>query len=278
MKKHPALKYFRFDRPGNPHLWCPGCGIPQIWYYTIKAIEELRLDIDKVLWVGGSGCTGRMCTYWIGDYFHTLHGRPLGFATGVKLANPELTLICHMGDGEVSGIGGNHLIQTARRNVDLVAIVVNNFNYGMTGGQFSPTTPRGAFTMTSQLGHIEYPFDLCELAATCGATYVARWTTFQTRPLINSIKKGIRKVGFSFIEIISQCPTQYGRRNRIGDGIQMMKWLKESSIRKKRAEKMPKEELSDRFIIGEFVDTEKAEFGTSLRELIKKREGKGAEN
>ncbi|MCD6471941.1 2-oxoacid:ferredoxin oxidoreductase subunit beta [Candidatus Aerophobetes bacterium] len=278
MKKHPALKYFRFDRPGNPHLWCPGCGIPQIWYYTIKAIEELKLDIDKILWVGGSGCTGRMCTYWIGDYFHTLHGRPLGFATGVKLANPELTVICHMGDGEVAGIGGNHLIQTARRNVDLTAIVVNNFNYGMTGGQFSPTTPRGAFTMTSQLGHIEYPFDLCKLAATCGATYVARWTTFHSRALINSIKKGIQKKGLSFIEVISQCPTQYGRRNKIGNGMQMMKWFKRSSIRKEKAEKTPKEELKDKFIVGEFVDIEKAEFGASLRGLIKKRRKESVKN
>ncbi len=223
------------------------------------------------MWVGGSGCTGRMCTYWAGDYFHTLHGRPLGFATGVKLANPELTVICHMGDGECAGIGGNHLIQTARRNVDLVAIVVNNFNFGMTGGQFSPTTPRGAFTMTSQLGNIEYPFDLCKLAACCGASYVARWTSVQARQLIRSIKKGIQKKGFSFIEIMSQCPTQYGKRNRIGNGVQMMKWLKENSIRKDRAAGASEEELKGKFILGEFVDEEKAEFGASLREIIQKR-------
>jgi len=138
MLKHPALKYFRLDGPGTPHVWCTGCGIGQVWYYTAKAIEELGLDTNKVLWVGGSGCTGRMCTYWYKDYFHTLHGRPLAFATGVKLARPELTVICHMGDGEAAAIGGNHLIQTARRNVELVAICINNFNYGMTGGQFSP--------------------------------------------------------------------------------------------------------------------------------------------
>lgn len=271
MKQHPALRYFRFDRPGAPHLWCEGCGIGQVWYCTIRAIEELELAPDKVLWVGGSGCTGRMCTYWSGDYFHTLHGRPLGFATGVKLANPELTVICHMGDGECAGIGGNHLIQTARRNMDLVAIIINNFNYGMTGGQFSPTTPRGAFTMTSQLGHIEYPFDLCELAATCGATYVARWTSIQARQLIRSIKKGIQKKGFSFIEIMSQCPTQYGRRNRIGNGVQMMKWFKENSIRKEKAARMSEEELKGKFILGEFVDEKKAEFGASLGEIIQKR-------
>lgn len=273
MKKHPALKYFRFDRPGNPHLWCAGCGVPQVWYATIKAMEELNLDMDKVLWVGGSGCTGRMCTYYAGDYLHTLHGRPLGFATGVKLANPELTVICHMGDGEASSIGGNHLIQTARRNVDLVAVVNNNFNYGMTGGQFSPTTPRGAYTMTSQLGNIERPFDLCQLAITCGAPYVARWTTFHIRQLINSIKKGIQKKGFAFIEVISQCPTQYGRRNKLGDGVAMMKWFQSNSIRKDKADEIPELELGGKFIIGEFVDTEKAEYGDSLRELIKKRGG-----
>jgi len=275
VKKHPALQYFRFDRPGNLHLWCGGCGIPQVWYYTIKAMEELNLDMDKVVWVGGSGCTGRMCTYYAGDYLHTLHGRPLGFATGIKLANPELTVICHMGDGEASAIGGNHLIQTARRNVDLVAIVINNFNYSMTGGQFSPTTPVDAFTMTSQLGNVEYPFDLCELVAACGAPYVARWTTFHARQVINSIKKGIQKKGFAFIEVIAQCPTQYGRRNKIGNGVAMMKWLKANSIRKEKAKEMSKAELEGKFMIGESVDTEKAEFGASLRELIKRRASVG---
>jgi len=175
-----------------------------------------------------------------------------------------------MGDGECAGIGGNHLIQTARRNVDLVAVVINNFNFGMTGGQFSPTTPRGAFTMTSQLGHIEYPFDLCKLAASCGASYVARWTSVQARQLIRSIKKGIQKKGFSFIEIMSQCPTQYGKRNRIGNGVEMMKWFKENSIRKDRTAGASEEELKGKFILGEFVDEEKAEFGASLREIIQK--------
>jgi len=273
LERHPARKYFRADRAATPHLWCSGCGIPQVWYYTLKAIQELKLDMDQVLWVGGSGCTGRMCTYWAGDYLHTLHGRPLGFATGAKLANPELTVLCHMGDGETSAIGGNHLIQTARRNVDLVAIVINNLNYGMTGGQFSPTTPRGAFTMTSQTGNIEYPFDLCDLVTTCGATYVARWTTYHAMPLIKSIKKGIQKKGFAFIEVIAQCPTQYGRRNKIGSGLQMMKWIKENSVRKEKAAGIPKEELKDKFIIGEFVDIEKAEYGASIREVIERRRG-----
>jgi 2-oxoglutarate ferredoxin oxidoreductase subunit beta len=265
---HPALKYFRLDRPGKPHLWCQGCGIGQVWHYTVKAIEELGLDTNKVVWVGGSGCTGRMATYWYKDYMHTLHGRPLAFATGIKLANPELTVICHMGDGETSAIGGNHLIQTARRNVEVVTVCVNNFNYGMTGGQYSPTTPLGAITMTSPEGSFEPPFDLCKLVEVCGASYVARWTTYHYRQAINSLKKAMLKKGFSFVEIVSQCPTLYGRRNKIGDGVAMMKWLKENSVRKERAEKMSEEELKGKIIIGEFVDrNDKPGFVENLRRL-----------
>jgi 2-oxoglutarate ferredoxin oxidoreductase subunit beta len=273
IQEHPALKYFRHDSPGVPHVWCEGCGIGILWYYTIVAIEELGLDPNKVAWVGGSGCTGRMCTYWNYDYMHTLHGRPLGFATGIKLARPELTVICHMGDGEVSAIGGNHLIQTARRNVDLVAIVNNNFNYGMTGGQFSPTTPLGGKTMTSPEGQMENPFDLCKLVETCGATYVARWTIVHNRQCINSIKKAIQKKGFSFVEVVSQCVTAYGRRNKLGDGPQMMKWLRESSVRREQAEQMNPEELKGKLVVGEFVDRDAPEYGTELRALAQRRGG-----
>jgi len=270
---HPALKHFRHDSPGVPHLWCEGCGIGPLWYYTILAMEELELDPHKVVWVGGSGCTGRMCTYWNYDFIHTLHGRPLGFATGIKLAKPELTVICHMGDGEASAIGGNHLIQTARRNVDLVAICNNNFNYGMTGGQFSPTTPLGGRTMTSAEGHIERPFDLCALMETCGATYVARWTVVQWRQCVNSIKKAIQKKGFAFVEVVTQCPTAYGRRNRLGDGAEMMRWLRKCSVRKEQAAKMTPQELQGKLVVGEFVDTEAPEYGASLRELVRRKGG-----
>ena len=270
---HPAFKYFRVDRPGTPHLWCPGCGIGQVWYYTAKAIEELELDTNKVLWVGGSGCTGRMCTYWYKDYFHTLHGRPLAFATGVKLARPELTVICHMGDGEAAAIGGNHLIQTARRNVELVAICVNNFNYGMTGGQFSPTTPRGAITSTSLFGNVEGAFDLCRLVEACGASYVTRWTTVHVRQTIESLKKGIRKNGFSFIEVVSQCPTFYGRRNRIGDAVEMMKQFRNYSVTRDRAEKMSEDELKDKIVVGDLVDRENVGFCASLHDVARKLSG-----
>ena len=271
--EHPALKYFRHDSPGTPTVWCEGCGIGLLWYYTIKAVEELELDPNKVVWVGGSGCTGRMCTYWNYDFMHTLHGRPLGFATGLKLARPELTVICHMGDGETSAIGGNHLIQTARRNVDIVAICNNNFNYGMTGGQFSPTTPLGARTMTSQTGHIENPFDLCKLVETCGATYVARWTVNQHRRIINSIKKAIQHKGFSFVEVLSQCPTAYGRDNRLGDGKAMMHWLADMAVNADKAAGMTAEEMKGKVVVGEFVDRQAPEYVASIRELIVSRGG-----
>jgi len=264
---HPALKYYQPGSGGDPTLWCEGCGIGQVWHWTVKAVEELGLDPNGVVWVGGSGCTGRMCTYWAYDYMHTLHGRPLGFATGVKLANPELTVICHMGDGETSAIGGNHLIQTARRNVDVVAICINNFNYGMTGGQFSPTTPLGGITKTSPHGQQEASFDLCELVKAAGATYVARWTTAHPRQSINAIKKAIQHKGFSFLEIVSQCPTHYGRNNRIGDAVAMMNWQKQNSVPRERVEGMSPEELRDKWAVGEFVNVERPEYGDILRGL-----------
>ncbi len=265
--RHPALKHFREDSPGTPHLWCPGCGVGQVWHYTTRAIEELSLDEDKVLWVGGSGCTGRMCTYWHKDFFHTLHGRALSFATGVKLARPELTVLVHSGDGECVAIGGNHLIHAARRNVDITLIAVNNFNYGMTGGQFSPTTPTNVYTATSPFGNPEEAFNLSGLMREAGATYIARWTTVHARQVINAIKKGIQNKGFSFIEILAQCPTQYGRRNKLGGAVQMMEWLKANSILKEKAEKMSSEELKGKFILGELYSTTKPEFSEYMRSV-----------
>lgn len=262
---HPVLNHFREDSPGTPHLWCPGCGVGQVWHFTTKAIEELGLDEDRVLWVGGSGCTGRMCTYWHKDFFHTLHGRALSFATGVKLARPEMTVLVHSGDGECVAIGGNHLIHAARRNVDITLIAINNFNYGMTGGQFSPTTPSSVYTSTTPYGNQEAPFDLSTLMKEAGATYIARWTTVHARQVINAIKKGIQNKGFSFIEVLAQCPTQYGRRNKLGDAVGMMEWLKANSIPKEKAEKMPPEELKEKFIIGELFADTRPEFSEYMR-------------
>jgi len=273
--KHPVLKHFRDDSPGTPHLWCAGCGVGQVWHYTTRAIEELGLDEDKVLWVGGSGCTGRMCTYWHKDFFHTLHGRALSFATGVKLARPEMTVLVHSGDGECVAIGGNHLIHAARRNVDITLIAVNNFNYGMTGGQFSPTTPTSVYTATSPFGNPEEAFNLSTLMKEAGATYIARWTTVHARQVINAIKKGIQNKGFSFIEILAQCPTQYGRRNKLGGAVQMMEWLKANSVLKEKAEKMTPEELKGKFILGELHSVTKPEFSEYMRAVAAEASRRG---
>ncbi len=267
MTSHPALKYFRHDSPGVPHLWCAGCGIGQIWYATTSAIEDLGLDTDEVVWVGGSGCTGRMCTYWYKDVFHTLHGRALAYATGLKISNPELTVLVHSGDGECMAIGGNHLIQAARRNVDLNVIAVNNFNYGMTGGQFSPTTPRGATTTTSPYGNLENPFQLSEVIEASGGTYVARWTTAQPVQVTRAIKKAIQNPGFSFVEVISQCPTQWGKLSKMGSAKDMLAFFREQSVPVSRAKDMTPEELEDKIVVGELVSKTRPEFVASLRNL-----------
>jgi len=265
--RHPALTYFREDSPGIPHLWCPGCGLGIVWSATARAIQELQLDTDKVLWVGGSGCTGRMCTYWYKDFMHTLHGRALGFASGAKLARPELTVFIHSGDGECMAIGGNHLIQAARRNIDLNVIAVNNFNFGMTGGQFSPTTPREARTSTSPFGNVEHPFNLCEVVKACGATYVARWTTAHPIQLTRSLVRAVRNKGFSFIEVLSQCPTQYGKMNRLGDGAAMLKRFGERAVSSERARNMKPAELAEAFVVGGFTDESRPEFSAELHRL-----------
>jgi len=211
-----------------------------------------------------------MCTYWAYDFMHTLHGRPLAFATGLKVSKPELKVIVHTGDGDAAAIGGNHLIQTARRNVELLTICLNNYTYGMTGGQFSPTTPVGAKTMTSPQGSLERSFDLCQLVAVSGASYVARWTTAHPQACIQAIKKGLTHSGFSFVEIVSQCPTQYGRSNRLGDGVAMLNWMKANSVKVTKAAGYSDDELAGKIIVGEFVDRERADYGAVLRGLAER--------
>ncbi|MEM1525279.1 MAG: thiamine pyrophosphate-dependent enzyme, partial [Nitrososphaerales archaeon] len=188
----------------------------------------------------------------------TLHGRALAFATGIKLANPNLNVIVVTGDGDGSGIGGNHLIHAARRNVELTVVLLNNGVYASTGGQVAPTTPHGAYTPTTPFGNIEDPFDLCKLLEAAGAVYVARWTTYHVRPAIESIKKGIKKKGFSFIEIIGQCPTYLGRYVlKLYEPVECINWFKNNSIRKELIGNLSKEELANKIIVGEFVDKEK---------------------
>lgn len=263
--RHPYEKFLRRDR--IPHIWCEGCGNGIILNCFARALDELDMDLDKVAVISGIGCIGRISGYTNTDSFHTTHGRPIAFATGVKLANPELTVAVISGDGDLFAIGGNHFIHAARRNLDIKVICANNFIYGMTGGQGGPTTPMETWTTTTPYGNIEQAFNLVHLAAACGAVYVARWTTLQTRWLTESIKKALQKEGFSFVEVISECPEIFGRYNKMDTALKMMKWFKEASVVEHFSDPAKARITPDRIVIGEFVDIEKPSYGRLLREM-----------
>ena len=263
---HPLAKYLRLDR--FPSIWCAGCGCGIIMNCFVRAIDELGLEVDKMVVVSGIGCMGRVAGYLNIDSFHTTHGRPIALATGIKLANPELQVAVISGDGDLFAIGGNHFIHAARRNIDMLVICSNNFNYGMTGGQVGPTTPLEAFTTTTPYGNIEHPFNLVHLAAASGAVYVARWTALHVRRLTESIKKALQKKGFKFIEVISPCPTLYGRYNKMGDPLQIMKWYKEASEIIHGIDPAEAEVSASRIVVGEFVDAEKPTYDELVRKLI----------
>jgi 2-oxoglutarate ferredoxin oxidoreductase subunit beta len=256
---NPVEGFLRSER--MPHIWCPGCGIGTTVNCFSRALLQSKRDLDKVAVVSGIGCTGRVAGYVNLDSFHTTHGRAIPFATGMKLANPDLTVVVYSGDGDLISIGGNHFIHAARRNVDLKVICINNFTYGMTGGQLAPTTPVTAISSTTPYGCYEQPFNLPNLAESAGAVYVARWTTYHVRQLTHSIGEALRKKGFCFIEIVSQCPTLYERRNKLGDGLDMMEYFKEASVVKHGA---ATREVGIGFqgpiVVGKFVDIERPTF------------------
>jgi len=225
---HPMKELLREDR--FPHIWCPGCGLGTALSSFVQGLQLSEVDLDKTAVVSGIGCAGRVAGYLAIDSFHTTHGRALPFATGLKLGRPELTVTVFSGDGDLTAIGGNHFIHAARRNIDMTVICSNNFIYGMTGGQGGPTTPPSAHSTTTPYGCFEHPFSLPYLAAASGAVYVARWTSLHVRRLSKAIAEAIAKPGFSFVEIISPCPTVYLRRNKLGDGLAMMNYFKEKSV------------------------------------------------
>lgn len=262
---HPLERYLREWM--MPHIWCEGCGNGIILNCFVRALHELEMDLDKIVVISGIGCIGRLSGYANTDAYHTTHGRAVAFATGVKLANPELKVIVISGDGDLFAIGGNHFIHAARRNVDIQVICANNFNYGMTGGQSGPTTPLEAWTTTTPYGNVERPFNLVHLAAASGAVYVARWTTLHARRLTRSIKKALQKEGLSFIEAISPCPEVYGRRNRMATGMDAMNWFKEVSKIQHFCDPAKAEITPERIIVGEFVDIDKPSYGRLLRKM-----------
>ena len=237
----------------------------------IRAIDKLKLDRDLVTVITGIGCSSRVNNIMDFNSFQTTHGRAVAFATGFKVARPEMKVIVVTGDGDGAGIGGNHLIHAARRNIDLKVILINNQIFGMTGGQFSPLTPNGAKASTAQYDNTEYPFDVCKLMEAAGATYVARGTVYHLALTEKLITRALEHKGFSYVEIITQCPTGYGKRNKLADPYQLLMWQKENSVPVEQVAKYSPEELKDKFIIGELlVRTDRTEFVEANGQLIEK--------
>ena len=269
---NPIEEFLRMDR--MPHIWCPGCGIGTTVNCFVRALETSGLNLDKVAVVSGIGCTGRVAGYVRLDSFHTTHGRAIPFATGLKLANPELKVVVYSGDGDLTAIGGNHFIHAARRNVDMTVILINNGIYGMTGGQVAPTTPVGAIASTTPYGNFEETFNLPFLAESCGAVYVARWTSYHVRHLTKAIKDALLKKGFSFVEILAPCPTLYSRRNKLGDGLEQMIYYKDhSEIRNGADTKSVALEFQGKIVVGKFVDKERPTYLDAMNEHFQKRLG-----
>ncbi len=272
---HPMDNLLRMDR--IPHIWCPGCGIGLAVTAFAAALEKAKIDLNKVTIVSGIGCTGRVAGYVKLDSFHTTHGRAIPFATGIKLGNPKLKVVVFSGDGDLISIGGNHFIHAARRNIDMLVICVNNFIYAMTGGQVAPTTPLAAYATTSPYGCVERPFNIPYIADSSGAVYVARWTTLHIRRLTNSITEALNKTGFSVVEVISPCAIYYSRINRLGDGLDMMKFYHDNSeIRHWEDTKNLDIGFQTKIVVGKFIDRERPTYTESYNKWLS--EIRGAED
>ena len=267
--EHPLAGYIRPSAKSTAN--CPGCGNGILAQSILRAIEELGLTLDDFVFVSGIGCAA-----WIpsptfyADVLHTTHGRPIAFGIGVKAALPNKRVMIISGDGDLTAIGGNHLIHAARRNIAMTVFCVNNGIYGMTGGQVAPTTPLGLTTVTTPFGNAENPFDISELVKGAGASFVARWTTYHPRQLVKTAKKAIQKKGFAFVEVLSQCPVEFGRKTGIGNAVQMLEWYKTKSVSVTRAKDMSPKELADRIVVGELVDIEKPELMETLAKIREK--------
>jgi 2-oxoglutarate ferredoxin oxidoreductase subunit beta len=268
---HPKDALLRQDR--LPHIWCSGCGLGTAVNCFIGALLKSGLDLDKTVVVSGIGCTGRVAGYVKLDSFHTTHGRAIPFASGLKLANPDLNVVVISGDGDLIAIGGNHFIHAARRNMDITVICVNNFTYGMTGGQSGPTTPTHARTSTTRAGNLEHPFNVPHLAVGSGAAYVARWTTLHVRRLEQTMTEALLHKGFSVVEVISPCPTLYGRMNRQGSGRDTLDYYHDHSIIEHGADPGTAGiDLGGKIIVGKFLDVEKPTYLDHYRALQAERQ------
>jgi len=270
---HPMDKWLRSER--MPHMWCPGCGIGPTLYAWARALDRVGINKDKVVYVSGIGCSGRGSGYLNVDGFHTTHGRAIPFAIGIKLAKPELCVNVISGDGDLFSIGGNHFIHACRRNNDLLVICINNFIYGMTGGQLAPTTPRGQYATTAPYGNIEHPFNTPHVADASGAIYVARWTSIHVRRLEKSIAEALGMKGFRYIEVLSPCPVNYGRRNKLPEPDDIAEWFKQSSVVRNGAHTSEVQIEKDKpLILGNFVKrVEKPTYYEGLKKLEERVRG-----
>ena len=250
-----------------PHLWCPGCGHGTVLNGLLQAVEKLGLSKNEIVMVSGIGCSSRITGYVDFHTLHTIHGRALAFATGVKMARPELNLIVPMGDGDALAIGGNHFIHAARRNIDITAIVMNNRIYGMTGGQFSPLSGENISATTAPYLTIDPSFDVVELAKAAGATFVARTTTYHIQQMTDIIRQAILHKGFSVVEILSQCPTYFGRKNKAGDAVDMIQYFKKSTTSMGSKAKKENPDLLER---GIFLQKEMPEYCSEYDKVVKK--------
>ncbi|MFZ5647585.1 MAG: 2-oxoacid:ferredoxin oxidoreductase subunit beta [Bacillota bacterium] len=262
------IQYFRKET--LPHIWCPGCGNGIVLHDFAIALKRLNYHRDEVVIVSGIGCSSRAAGYLDFDTVHTTHGRALPFATGIKFANPDLKVFVIMGDGDASAIGGNHLIHACRRNIDLTAIIFNNNIYGMTGGQFSPLTPRDARATTSPFGMIEQSFDLCRLAEAAGATFVGRASTYHNQLLTRLIVDGAKNPGFSLIEAVTHCPTSYGRRNGMASPTKMIQWQKENAVWIDRVKDGTAQLKDGQFTIGVLHQHKAPEFTAAYQEVVRR--------
>jgi 2-oxoglutarate/2-oxoacid ferredoxin oxidoreductase subunit beta len=248
-----------------PHLWCSGCGHGIVLNALIRAVEMLGFSKNEIVMVSGIGCSSRISGYLDFHTLHTIHGRALAFATGVKMSLPELNLIVPMGDGDALAIGGNHFIHTARRNIDITAIVMNNRIYGMTGGQYSPLSGYGVMATTAPYTTIDHDFDVVELSRAAGATFVARSTTYHVQQLANIIKAAILHEGFSVVEVLSQCPTYFGRKNKKGSAADMVRQFKENTTPMGSKAKAENPDLIER---GIFVQKDMPEYCSEYEKIV----------
>ena len=274
---HQAYQYLRHDKR-FPNMWCAGCGIGIVMGSLVRAVANLELEKDRVAVISGIGCTGRMPVYLDFNTMHTTHGRALAFATGLKMARPDMTVIVVMGDGDALAIGGNHFIHAARRNIGLTAIIVNNSTYGMTGGQVSPTTPSGKLATTAPYGNIDQSFPITELAKAAGASLVARSTVYHVAELDRLLTRALQKKGFSVVEAVSYCHTSYGRLNKAGQPVDMMRALKENAVTVKEAAKLSASELQEKIVRGVLHEADLPEYTELYDQTIAQAQAQTQEN